>query len=148
MLAEIEGDVHAELGAGVEQTRAGGILAEDAGGLVRGDAVVAVGEAGPGLAEVVGAVEVGGEVAEQVAVDGDVGGAGLEVAGLDVLDASAGFEAWGGDVRPVLAVVLGDVNEAVVRAGPDEAFFERRLADGVEGGVHLFAGGVAGDGLA
>ena len=67
--AVIERNVHAEFGARVEQAGAIGILADDARGLVRGDAVLAIGEARPGLAEIVRAVDVRREVAEQVAVD-------------------------------------------------------------------------------
>ena len=74
--AVVEGDVHAELGAGVEQAGAVGIFAHHARRLVGGDAVLAVGEQRPRLAVVVGAVDVRREIAEQEAIDGGVGGAG------------------------------------------------------------------------
>ena len=100
------------------------------------------------FAVVVGAVDVGSEVAEEVAIDGGIGGAGAMRAGLDVLHAAAGCESFGSDVCPGFAVVAGDVDQTVVRAGPDEPFFDGRFADGVEGAVDLFAGHVASDGLA
>ena len=120
--AVIERNVHAEFGSGVEQAGAVGIFAHHAGGLVGGDAVRAVGEPGPGLAEIVGAVNVGREIAQQVTVDGDIGGARPERAGLDVLHASAGRQACGSDIGPGLAIVARHVDQAIVRAGPDEPF--------------------------
>ena len=75
--AVIEGNVHAEFGAGVEQAGAVGIFAHHARGLIGGDAVLAVGEQRPGLAEIVGAVDEGREIAQQEAIDGGVRGAGF-----------------------------------------------------------------------
>src|SRR6185437_6607264 len=146
--AVVEGDVHAEFGAGIEEAGADRILADDTGGLVGGDAIAAVGEQGPMRTEIVGAVDVGGEVAEQIAIDGGVGGGSAVGRGFDVLDAALGLEASGGDVLPGLAVVAGDIDQAVIGAGPDDPGLDGRFADGVEGAVNLFAGGIAGDGLA
>src|SRR5690606_15754127 len=49
------------------------------------------------------------------------------------------------DVLPVLAAVAGDVDQAIVGAGPDRALLDRRLSDGEDGRVGLGAGVVLGD---
>src|SRR5215510_12056132 len=67
---------------------------------------------------------------------------------LDVLHTTARRKVLRCDIGPRLPVVAGDVERAVVRAGPDDSLFERRFSDRVERAVELFAGDVAGDRLA
>src|SRR5438309_1150848 len=74
--AVVERDVHPELGAGVQQAGAIGILAHHPRRGVGGDAVAAVGEPLPRLAVILRLVDVRLEVAEQVAQHRDVRGAG------------------------------------------------------------------------
>ena len=100
------------------------------------------------LAEVVGAIDVRREIAEQVAIDRRVGRSGAVRAGLDVLHAAARRKACGRHVRPRLAVVARHVDRAVVRPGPDHALLHGRLANRVQRAVDLLAGGVARDRLA
>ena len=129
MVAVVEGNVDAQLGGGVEQA----ILLRV---FLDGVDVGAVGDSGddvlPGLAAVVGAIDVGRVVGEAMAIDGGVGGFGIEVAGLDLRDLAPGGHRRRGDVVPVLAVVAGDVDEAVVGADPNGIGVERRGADGVD----------------
>ena len=87
--AVVERDEHAELGAGVQQALAIRILTHDARRPVRRNAVLAVGQPRPGLAVVVGAVDVRLVVAEQVTVRREVRRSLAMRRGLDELHASA-----------------------------------------------------------
>ena len=146
--AVVERDVHAELGAGVEQPLAVRVLAHHARRRVGGDAVLAVGQALPRLAVVVGPVDVRRVVAEQVPVDGVVRRARAVRRHVDERDAPALGQVLRRHVRPRLAVVPRQVERAVVRAHPDHAGLVRRLRDRVQRAVELLAGDVAGDRLA
>src|SRR5687768_16714162 len=72
----VEGDKRAELRAGVEQTLACRVLADNPGRVIEGDAVVAVGQQRPALAVVLRLVDVWLQIVfAQIAIDGGVGGA-------------------------------------------------------------------------
>src|SRR6185295_6920499 len=145
MCAVVERDVDAEFGAGIEQPGAIRILTNHARGLVWSDAVLSVGEPGPRLAEVVGAINVWREIAEQIPIDGDISGSGSLWARLDILDAAAGRQVLRCDVGPILSVVARHVHQPVVRSGPEQALLHRRFADCVKRAVYLLAGRVARD---
>ena len=81
------------------------------------------------------------------AVDGDVCAAFAMRRVFDVLHASARGQA-GRDVLPRFAVVARDVNGAVIGAHPDDAALQPRFDHRVDRRVDLFAGDVAGDGVA
>ena len=129
MVAVVEGNVDAQLGGGVEQA----ILLRV---LLDGVDVRAVGnpvnDVGPGAAAVVGAIDVGAPVGEAVAIDGGVGGFGVEVAGLNAGDLAPRRHRWRGHIVPMRAVVAGDVDEAVVGAGPDGLRVQRRWAERID----------------
>ncbi len=72
LAAVVERDVDALLGSGEEQSRALGIDADGMNIVIRGNAVH---QLGPGLAEVGGLEDVGGEVVHLVPFDGHVSGA-------------------------------------------------------------------------
>ena len=141
--AVVETDKQPVLGARVEDALPFGILAYHAHGVVGWKAA---GDQGPAVAVVFGLVEIGLPVAELVAQRGDVGLAVAMGRGLDAVDAAAGRQVGGRDVAPVLAAVARDMDGPVVGAHPEEAGAARRLADGIDGAVELFAGNVARDG--
>ena len=127
--AVVERDVHAELGAGVEQAGAIGIFAHDARRLIGRDAVLAVGQLRPGLAEIVGAIDVRREIAQQESIDRHVRGPRSVRARLDVLHAAARRQVLRRHVGPRLAVVARHVDQAVVRSGPDQALLQRSIRE-------------------
>src|SRR6185437_13403109 len=96
-------------------------------------------------------VGVVGEVVKLVAAGGDVGGAGVKRRRRDVADLGpllGGLELGRGDVGPVGAAVGGEMHEAVVAAGPNQALLLGRFGDGKDDVVVLGAGVVLGDGAA
>src|SRR4029077_20544241 len=99
----------------------------------------------PGLAVVGRAIEIGTEVVELVAGGREVGSPLLEGAGLDAVDHRPLGEALRRHVLPGLAAVARDVDEAVVRAGPEDAGSEGGLGGGEDRVVVLDAGVVLGD---
>src|SRR5579859_41425 len=135
--AIVEGDVDAIFRAGEEQALVLGVFANDVG---EAGVRETVGDSRPGFAEVGGPEDVGLEVVQLVAIDGDVGGAGGERRGFDDADETPLAEFFRGDVGPVLAAVAGDVHEAVVRTGPDDAFLDGRSREREDRVVILDAG--------
>ena len=99
----------------------------------------------PGRAVVARLVEIGAEVVRLVHRRRDVGAPLVERAGVDLVDHDPLRQPLGRDVLPALAAVAGDVDQAVVGAGPDHARLERRLGDVEDRVVVLDAGVVLGD---
>src|SRR5262249_55591711 len=137
-----------ELGAGVQQSLAVRILAHHAGRPILWDAVLAISQTLPRRAVVFRLVDVRLEIAEQVTIDRVVRAAFAVRRRLDVLHASAVGQILRRDVLPTLAVVARDEERTVVRAGPDHARLELRLADRVERAIELLTGHIACDGFA
>ena len=98
--------------------------------------VSAFGNAGddvlPGLAAIVRAIDVRLVVGEAMAIDRGVGGLRIEMAGFDLRNLAPRRHRRRRDVVPVLAVVAGDVDQAIVGAHPDGCGLQRRRADGVD----------------
>ncbi len=161
--AVIERDVHPELGPGVQQPLAVGVLAHHARRCAVGNAVGSGREQRPRRTIVIGLVDKRPEVAKEVARDrvvrralavrrrfelrraAAVGGT-LEVIARVV--ARRAHQTARGDVLPCLAVVTGDVERSVVGARPDDARLEHRLADRVDHREVLLARHVDRDRLA
>ena len=147
--AVVERDEHPELGAGVEQPFAIGILAHDARRPVGRNAVLAVGQPRPGLAVVVGLDRC---TADSRRADSDRPRSTPSLCGAATASMYCtrppGRQVLRRDVRPRLAVVARHVERAVVRAGPDDARLRRRLGDRVQRAVELLARHVARDRLA
>ena len=76
-------------------------------------------DARPGLAVVVGAVDVGMLVIQLVRIEGDIGGARLEGRHADLIDARPFGAPDVGSVGPVLAAVAGHLHQAIVGTHPD-----------------------------
>ncbi len=89
-------------------------------------------------------------IVQAVRVNDDIGGARLEGRGLDAANGPPLGQPVdvGGYVVPVFAVVAGQVNQAIVRAGPQQALLPGRFGDGEDGAVDFGARVVAGDGAA
>ncbi len=136
---------HAALGGGVEQAFA---LAVHAHGVHKGACWNAVGQRSPGLAEVGGLEDVRSKVVHLVPLHRHVGRARVVGRGFNHAYRAPLRHGLGRNVRPVFAAVGGHVNQAVVRAGPDQVFLRRRLHHGEDGAIHLHAGVVLGDGTA
>ena len=104
-------------------------------------------EGGPGLAEIRRAIQVRREIAEGVPVEGGVGRPLGMAAGLHPRHPGGGRQALHvlDQVGPGPAVVLGQLEVAVVGPGPDHARLHRAFGDGVDGRVHLGGGVVDGD---
>src|SRR5207253_7966462 len=99
----------------------------------------------PGLAVVTGPIEVGAEVVVLVHRRREVGRALVAPPGFDRVDLDPRGDAGGRDVLPGLAVVAGDVHQAVVAARPDHAGLHGRLRQGEDRVVDLHAGDVGRD---
>src|SRR5262249_22929693 len=86
-------------------------------------------------------------VVHAVVADDEVRGAGVVRAGLNARDRAPVRHPRDvrGHVRPRLALVLGDVNQPVVAAGPQHPLLLGRFGQRENGAVHLDAGVVAGD---
>ena len=148
VLAGVERHEEAELGAGIEEAGLLGILADDAGRVIAGDAVLAVGQQRPGLAVVVGAIDVRLEVVlAHVPVGREISAALHERRVLDGLDARAD-QFLGRHVLPRLAVVARHADRSVVGAHPDHALLKARLDHRVDSRVDLLARHVARDRIA
>src|SRR5205085_12237163 len=98
-----------------EKAAAHGVFADDVDGVVG----QAAHDLRPRPAAVVRAVDVRAQVVEAEAVDGGVGRLRVEVAGVDDGDLAPGSQRGRRDVSPRAPAVARDVDEAVVRAGPD-----------------------------
>src|SRR6185312_12221644 len=134
--AVIGGDVHATIGAGVEQPRLTRIGAHHADEILAGQAG---GDVGPVRAVVGGAPGVRAEVGLAMVVHRDVGGAGLQRRDIDRADLAPHRQALGRDVLPALAAVAGELHQAVVGADPDLVVAARRGRDGEDHAVAAVA---------
>ena len=78
----------------------------------------------PGLAEVRGLIKIGPHVIEPVGIEDDIGRGRVEMRSLDAIHGSPLRHARDilGDVGPVLAAVLRDMNQPVVAADPEDSF--------------------------
>ena len=94
-LPVIERDKHPEFSAGVEQSFTIRILAHDTRGPIRGNAVLAVSQPGPGVAVIVSEIDVRLIVAEQPAIDGVISRALAMRRRFDKLHAPAGGRSFG-----------------------------------------------------
>ena len=144
-VAAVERRVYAELGARHQQVAVAGILPDNPGEMIRGDARD---DALPRLAVVGGLVQQRRKIIQLVLGGGEVRGGGVEGRGLDGVDARPLRQVLRGDVGPALAGVLGDVHQTVVGAHPDHAFANGRFGSGEERAVIFDAGVVFGDGAA
>ncbi len=142
--AAVRADEQPELAAGEEEVGIAGVLADGVEVAVVGEVAA---DRGPRLAEVHALEDIRPVIGDLMAGHGQVH------TSLDVvrrLDAGhpvvVGGEALdvGGDVLPIRAAVTGDLDLAVVRADPDDAFLERRLRDGQDRAVVLGPGVVDG----
>jgi hypothetical protein len=115
VVAVVEGEPDGGFGAGEEQPLADGVFADGVDRRVG----QACGDGLPGSAAVVGAIEVGVLIVDAEAADGDVSRLVVEVRGGQLANLAPGLQAGRGDVLPVLAVVAGGPDEAVVGAGPE-----------------------------
>jgi len=144
----VEGDVRAELGAGVEKTLALRVLAHHAREVVRGDSVRAVREQAPRAAVVRGLIQPGVRVGLPVAIRGHVHAPGRPRGDVDGVHRRALGEAPRRHVRPRGAVVAGHVDEPVVAPRPQHARLQGRLLEREHGAVDLDPRAVVRDGTA
>src|SRR5216684_5453187 len=147
MIAVVKGNVHAEFRTGIEQASTIGIFADYARGFISSNPILSVRKTRPRFAEIVGAINVRREIAQQVAIQGHVCSPSAVWTRLDILNASAGRKAPGSHVGPSFRVIARHVHESVVRTGPDHTFLYRRLANRIERAVNFFASRIACDGL-
>ena len=132
--AVVEGNEDADFGSGEEHAFAHGIFAHGVDvGVVRKASVDFL----PGLAVVVGAIDIRMEVVHLMAVNCGVGGGGAEARCFDQADHAPVFYAGRSYVGPVRAFVESEMDETVVRAGPDFTFAHGRRGDGVNHATHL-----------
>ena len=146
--AAVERDEEAKLGAGVEQAGLSRVLADDARRVIDRQTVLAVGEQRPGVAVVVGAIDVRLEVVlTHETVAGNVGTALHVRRVFDGLDAGTD-EILRRHVLPGLAVIACHADRSVVGAHPDHAALETRFDHRVDRRIHLFTGHVSRDRIA
>jgi len=88
-------------------------------------------DARPLLAEARELVEIGGIVAGAVGREGYIGGAGVELAGLDARNPFAtGLRGdGGGELLPLLALIVREPEATVVGAGEEPVGLQRRLGE-------------------
>src|SRR5712664_4146169 len=82
---------------------------------------------GPGLAEVAGLENVGMKVVQLVGVHGNISGCGIKGRRFDQADHGPFGHLFRRNVRPILAAVAGDMDEAVVGSGPKHAILLGRF---------------------
>ena len=140
--AAVKGNEHPGFGSGYQEALAIGIFAHHAReGVVRNPAI----DGRPGLAGIVGDEQVRPEIVPLIHGRGDVGGFGVVRRGFDGIDLDPFGHRFGRDIGPAEAAIARDVNQAVVRAGPDQTLLERRFGDGEDRIVVLDAAVVLGD---
>ncbi len=116
VIAIVEGYVNGSLAPGEKQAFANGIFAHHVGcGVSRQTFIDFL----PGFAKVAGAVNVRVQVIETERIDGRVSGAGGVVASFDYGNFAPGGQLGRGDVLPGLPCVAGDVDQAIISAGPN-----------------------------
>ncbi len=81
----------------------------------------------PGFAEVGGLENVGLEIVELVRVHGGVGGSRFERGSFEEADHGPLGNFFGRDVGPVFAAIARQLNQAIIRAGPEQAFLLGRF---------------------
>src|SRR6516162_11644010 len=122
--AIIKGCVDSRFRASEEKSSVAGVFADRMN-------VGTIGNAGgdlrPSLAEVCGLENVGFEVVELVGVDGRIGGAGIPGRSFDEADEGPLGNRFRSSVAPSFAVVAGELDLAVIGAGPDDAFLLGRF---------------------
>ena len=133
-------NVNAKLSPGVEQAFALRILAHAMDvGAVRNSGRNRI----PRFSEVSRSEDVGLKIIEPMTIDCDVGSIGVMRRRINNAD-GAPFRHLRGHFRPMLAIVRGNLNQAVVGTGPDCSLLLRRLGQR-ENGVKVFhAGDVVG----
>src|SRR5581483_5464016 len=114
-------DGDAALGAGVEQSLANRIFAND----VHRD-LQAVCDELPAPAAVVRAVDVRFEIVEAMAIDGGVRRLRIEVRGLDDADLRPWRERGRRDVRPVRSLVARAPDQSIIGSGPEVVLCDSR----------------------
>ena len=134
--------IQTELRAGVQQARRVAVGTDDAGEM---PAVDALGEGAPSGAVVVGVIQIRRVVARLVPGGCDVEAALAVRIDLDAVDQCVGRHPLGRDVLPRGTGIAGDVDEAVVRTGPNQAGLARRFRSGKNRRVVFHAGVVLGD---
>ncbi len=132
--AVVEGHPHTALGAREQQALPHRIFAHHAHEFARRDAGD---DLGPGLSEVGGLPDIGRQVLELVAVGGDVRRPHRVVRRLDDRDTREVAQLFRRDVAPGFAAVLAEVDQPVIRPGPQHARLQRRLGQREHGSVVL-----------
>ena len=135
--AIVEAHPHAALGTGEEQSLSNGILAHAADEFSRRQSGV---DPRPGGAVVRCPPDVGCHVLQLIAIGGDVGRSWRVVRGFDRGHAGEVAELLRRDAGPRHAGIAGDVQQAIVRAHPDQPGNERRFRRREDGGVVLGRG--------
>src|SRR5882724_9105107 len=87
-----------------------------------------------------GSVDMGPLIVEANPINRCIGCLGVETPGIHQRDLAPGRECRRRHVSPVLAAVLGEMDEAVVRAGPNCVPVFRRRGDGVNDAAAILLG--------
>jgi hypothetical protein len=80
-----------------------------------------------------------------VAIDGDPRCAGVERRGIDLADGAPLRHVLRRHVRPVLPAVARELDQSIIRSGPQQVFLHGRFGEREDGVVVLDAGDVEGD---
>ncbi len=144
----VEGDIHPEFGAGVQEAGPLWVFPNHPHGMVGGNAIVTRGDPGPRVSVVGRLVDVGLPVVKLEAIDGHICFSGLMRRNVDGVHPSPLGKALRGDIRPLVASISGDVNQAVEGARPEDFPIVGRLLDDVGRAEVLLAGDVPRNGLA
>ena len=83
----------------------------------------------PTLAEISGLVDIRPDIVELMRVDGCIRGSGIKRRRLDQADQAPLRNSLWRHVRPVLAAIAGDVNQAIVGSRPEQILLHRRFCD-------------------
>ena len=102
-------------------------------------------EVGPCFPKVLGVKQVGIKVSLAVVVDHHPCLRGVDGTGAHLRNPGALRQTLDAASRPGAAAVAGKLHVAVVAAGPDESFLQRRGSDGQKAGVHFGTGHVKGE---
>ncbi len=116
VVAVVDGEINGPFRTRIQQAFALGILAHGVHGLVRGDAVD---DEFPCEPAVVRAIDVGPKIAQAQLVDRSVDGVVVEVRGVELRDFVPRLQIGRRDVLPVPAAIAREVDESIVRSGPD-----------------------------
>ena len=138
----VEADIHAALGARVEQAFALGIDAHRVNIDVLRDAVH---DGRPAFSEISGLENVGSEIVHLVPLDRHVRGACVVWRGFDHADRAPFGHGLGRNIVPVTTAISCHVNKSVIAAVPNQVLLHGRLNHREDGVVHLDASVVLGD---